>query len=163
FLVVVLRVRRNAPVPAPQSSHFHCGSNAVHQVSDFDFPGSYTLPQVLLISRVEQLRSASLSDLSEGLKVSGPAVSQMIERLVKQGLLRRSEDPADRRRKAIVVTPRARTLLRKLEATRSADYERGLASVSPELRTQLVALLTQIIGAIERAQALDRTGRPPPA
>ena len=124
---------------------------------------SVTLPQVLLISRVEQLRSASLSDLSEGLKVSGPAVSQMIERLVKQGLLRRSEDPADRRRKAIVVTPRARTLLRKLEATRSADYERGLASVSPELRTQLVALLTQIIGAIERAQALDRTGRPPPA
>ena len=43
FVVVVLRLGRYAPVPAPQSSHFHGGSNAGHQVSDFDFPGSDTL------------------------------------------------------------------------------------------------------------------------
>ncbi|MHB8817108.1 MAG: hypothetical protein ACYDAE_28120 [Steroidobacteraceae bacterium] len=43
FFVVVPRLDRTAPVPAPQSSHFHGESNAGHQVSDFDFPGSYAL------------------------------------------------------------------------------------------------------------------------
>src|SRR5579863_5603414 len=77
-----------------------------------------TLPQVLLISRVERLGSASLSDLVEGSSASAAALSQMIERLVQQGLLRRAEDPVDRRRKAIGATPRARALLRRLEAAR---------------------------------------------
>jgi DNA-binding MarR family transcriptional regulator len=114
---------------------------------------SVTLPQVLLISRVEKLGSASLSDLAEGSTASTAALSQMIERLVQQGLLHRAEDPVDRRRKAIRLTSRARALLRKLQAARSADYELGLASLGDDLRTRLAAVLERVVAEIEDARA----------
>jgi DNA-binding MarR family transcriptional regulator len=118
---------------------------------------SVTLPQVLLVSRVQQFGSASLSDLVEGAHASPAAVSQMIERLVQLGMLYRVEDPSDRRRKAISVTPRADTLLRKLKAARSADYALGLAAVSPELLAQMAFLLDSAVAEIKAARAKDRT------
>jgi DNA-binding MarR family transcriptional regulator len=121
---------------------------------------SVTLPQVLLISRVEKLRSASLSDLAEGSTASAAALSQMIERLVQQGLLDRAEDRVDRRRKAIRVTARARALLRRLEAARSADYELGLASLGDGLRTRLAAMLERVVAEIENPRAGDRRDAP---
>lgn len=111
-----------------------------------------TLPQVLLMSRVERFGSASLSDLAAGSATSLAALSQMIERLVQQGLLSRAEDATDRRRKAVRLTRRARGLLRKLKAARSADYELGLSSVSRELRLQLVNVIERVIGDIEDAR-----------
>jgi DNA-binding MarR family transcriptional regulator len=116
-----------------------------------------TLPQVLLMSRVERLGSASLSELAEGSATSLAALSQMIERLVQQGLLSRAEDAIDRRRKAVGLTRRARGLLRKLKAARSADYDLGLGSVSRELRSQLVNVIERVIGDIEDVCA--RRGR----
>jgi DNA-binding MarR family transcriptional regulator len=113
-----------------------------------------TLPQVLLMSRVERFGSASLSDLGEGSSPSAAALSQMVERLVRQGLLARAEDASDRRRKAIRTTPRARALLRKFAAARSADYELGLSPLSQELRRQLVAVLESVIANVQSAAPL---------
>ncbi|MBV8106637.1 MAG: MarR family transcriptional regulator [Hyphomicrobiales bacterium] len=121
---------------------------------------SITLPQVLLLSRVEKSGAASLSDLAEGSTASAAALSQMIERLVQQGLLDRAEDPVDRRRKAIRVTARARALLRKLEAARSADHELGLASLGDGLRTRLAAMLERVVAEIENARTRDRRDAP---
>jgi DNA-binding MarR family transcriptional regulator len=110
-----------------------------------------TLPQVLLLNRVERFGSASLSDLAEGGRTSSAALSQMIERLAGQGLLDRAEDPADRRRKTIRITPQARALLRKIESARSEDYERGLNALSRELREELAAMLQRVAQEIESA------------
>jgi DNA-binding MarR family transcriptional regulator len=112
-----------------------------------------TLRQVLLISRVERFGSASLSDLASDSFASAAALSQMVDRLARQGLLTRTEDSIDRRRKAIRVTPRARALLRRLEAARSADYDLGLRPLTPELRTRLAAALDEVVSAIEDAPA----------
>jgi DNA-binding MarR family transcriptional regulator len=115
-----------------------------------------TLRQVLVISRVERFGSASLSDLAADSFASAAALSQMVDRLARQGLLARTEDSIDRRRKAIRVTPRARALLRRLEAARSADYDLGLRPLTPELRARLAAALDEVVTAIEGARA------PPP-
>ena len=132
-------------------------SGAVFKVMN---DASVTLPQVLLISRVEKSGSASLSDLAEGSTASVAALSQMIERLVQQGLLDRAEDPADRRRKAIRITARARALLRKLEAARSADYEIGLDLLGEALRTRLAAMLDLAVAEIENGCAGVRRDAP---
>src|SRR5579871_6751307 len=86
-----------------------------------------TLPQVLLMSRIVEFGSASLSDLAENSPASVPALSQMIDRLVQQDWVSRAEDRFDRRRKAIQLTPEGRALLRKLDTARSLDYEQGLS------------------------------------
>ena len=86
----------------------------------------------------------------------------MVERLVRQRLLARAEDTTDRRRKAIRTTPRARALLRRFAAARSADYELGLSPLSPELRMQLVAVLERAVANVKSAHASDRRRRDGP-
>ncbi len=120
-----------------------------------------TLPQLLLLSRIEQLGSASLAAIGDEFSVSIPALSQMIDRLVRQGWLDRAEDPADRRRKAIRVTPQACGLLRNLEAARSADFDLGLSSVSEELRAQLAAALERAVVEIESARLARQRNKEP--
>jgi DNA-binding MarR family transcriptional regulator len=112
-----------------------------------------TLPQLLLLSRIAQLGSASLAAIGDESSVSVPALSQMIDRLVRRGWLDRAEDPADRRRKAIRVKPRARDLLRNVETARSADFDFGLRSVSEALRAQLTAVLERAIVEVESARS----------
>jgi len=114
-----------------------------------------TLPQVLLLSQVQRRRTASPSDLAGALHVSLPAVSQMIDRLVQQGLLNRTEDPVDRRRKSLTTTDRARTFMRKVETARSTDYEVGLASVPPDLLAQMTILLERVVLEIEQPSSRD--------
>ena len=111
-----------------------------------------TLPQLLLLSRIEQLGSASLAAIGDKSSVSIPALSQMVDRLVCQGWLDRAEDLADRRRKSIRVTPRSRHLLRNLETARSADFNFGLSTVSEELRAQLATTLEWAVIEIEAAR-----------
>jgi DNA-binding MarR family transcriptional regulator len=77
----------------------------------------------------------------------------MIERLVQQGLLVRTEDEGDRRRKSIAITRPARVLLRKLGAARSAEYALGLASLSPALLREMRDVATRAVDELQRAQA----------
>ena len=109
-----------------------------------------TLPQVLLLSHVERRGSASPSELAQALHASLPSVSQMIDRLVQQGLLDRAEDRRDRRRKSLATTADARAFLRKLGAARSMEYELGLAPVPPALLAQMVLLLERVILELEK-------------
>ena len=76
----------------------------------------------------------------------------MIDRLVRQRWLDRTEDPHDRRRKAIQVTPRAGDLLRNLATARSADFDLGLSLVSEELRAQLANALERAVVEIGSAR-----------
>jgi DNA-binding MarR family transcriptional regulator len=121
-----------------------------------------TLPQVLLLSHVARRGTASPSELAAAVHVSLPAVSQMIDRLVQQGLLTRNEDTVDRRRKALVTTARARAFMRKLEAARSTEYELGLAAVTPELLAQMTTLIERVVSEIERLASGNARGPLPP-
>ncbi len=112
-----------------------------------------TLPQLLLLSRIEQLGSASLAAIGDKSSVSIPALSQMVDRLVRQGWLDRAEDLADRRRKS------SRHLLRNLETARSADFNFGLSTVSEELRAQLATTLEWAVIEIEAARLARRRSK----
>ena len=68
-------------------------------------------------------------------------------------LLRRREDPSDRRRKALATTAAADSVLRKLEIARSRDFELGLAPIAPELLAQVAPLLERAIAQLEEGSA----------
>ena len=52
-----------------------------------------------------------VTDLGDQLGVTSSAASQLLERLVQQELVQRSEDPSDRRVKQIVLTDKGRQVL----------------------------------------------------
>ncbi|MFJ1974552.1 MarR family winged helix-turn-helix transcriptional regulator [Streptomyces sp. NPDC087903] len=63
------------------------------------------------LSALNTFTPCSQQRLAEFLAVTGPAVSQMVDELVKGGLVRRGRDPHDRRRYALEVTDLGREKL----------------------------------------------------
>ncbi|MBV9994684.1 MAG: MarR family transcriptional regulator [Caulobacteraceae bacterium] len=109
-----------------------------------------TLPQVLLMVRVERAGAASISELAGVSPGSAAAVSQMVDRLVRRDWLARSEDQGDRRRKTVSLTAAGVRLLRDMEAARTADYAAGLSRLPPALRAELHGWLERALAEVNR-------------
>jgi DNA-binding MarR family transcriptional regulator len=69
----------------------------------------------------------------------------MLERLVQQGLIQRSEDPYDRRVKQIVLTDRGRQTLKGSFHTRQGWLDNLVASLSEKEKNQIMAALRIMI------------------
>jgi len=63
------------------------------------------------IFHTHQLGSCGVTEIGEHLGVSSAAASQMLDRLVQQDLVLRSEDPNDRRVKRIELTEKGKCIL----------------------------------------------------
>jgi DNA-binding MarR family transcriptional regulator len=102
---------------------------------------SVTLHQVLLLRRLIQLGESSPSELATVMRMSLPAVSQMLDRLFVLGLVTRAEATGDRRRKRIAVTGKGESLLARIRRARATEYASGTARLSPAVRTELISVL----------------------
>jgi DNA-binding MarR family transcriptional regulator len=90
--------------------------------------------------------SCGVTDLGDHLGVSSAASSQMLDRLVQQEFILRSEDPKDRRVKQIVLTEKGRRVLEEGIHSRQ-EWVRQLAeSLTPREKETVLAglkLLTE--------------------
>jgi DNA-binding MarR family transcriptional regulator len=86
----------------------------------------------------------SLKALSERLGLSLPATSRTVDGLLRRGLLERHEDERDRRVKRVRITDDGRDTARRVLDARLAGLEDFAASLSPEQRSALHAVLATI-------------------
>ena len=99
--------------------------------------------------------SSGVSDIGEEMGFTNAAASQMLDRLVQQGLITRTEDPHDRRLKLIVLTEKGRALLNSFREgahNRHGWIDDLAARLTPSEQEQVEAAL-QIL--IEKAVQLD--------
>lgn len=113
-----------------------------------------TVDQAILLDLVRTRRADTSSAIARAMGLSLPSATQMIDRLVRDGLARRTEDPEDRRRRTIAVTAKARAFLTRLREVRIAELAEGLAGVTPMTRSALGASLDA---------ALEELMAPPPS
>jgi DNA-binding MarR family transcriptional regulator len=114
-----------------------------------------TLQQVLLLRRLKQLKESSPSELAAVMRMSLPAVSQMIDRLFLLGLVTRAEAPDDRRRKRVTVTAKGDLLLARIRTARATEYAAGTARLSQAIRTELTRVLGKALRELpEEAHAV---------
>ena len=92
-----------------------------------------------------------VTGLSEHLGVSSAAASQMLERLVEEGLIQRSEDPDDRRMKQIILTDKGHQVIKEAINARLGWLEELTASFSEEEKEQITSVFELII---EKAKEL---------
>jgi DNA-binding MarR family transcriptional regulator len=106
-----------------------------------------SMPQVSLLSRLYYQGQCGVTDIADHLAVTSPAASQMVERLVQQGLLERNEDPNDRRAKQIALSPPGRQLIQDSIEAR-VRWMAELASVlSPDEQAVIVTALDTLTSA----------------
>lgn len=108
-----------------------------------------TLTQLRVLGFLRRHPQASLSDVADYLDVTRSTMSTMIDRLVQRGLVDRAEDPQERRRVTLTLTPLGQEHLQHVSEATCTKVADALAHLSkPQLRQimQSLALLGDVLG-----------------
>jgi DNA-binding MarR family transcriptional regulator len=84
-------------------------------------------------------------DIAERLQVSLASVSRAVDGLVRSQLVKRVEDPEDRRVRRLTVTEKGRRLAGEMVAARQADLEAFTANLTSAQRHKLDAALEAVL------------------
>jgi DNA-binding MarR family transcriptional regulator len=84
-------------------------------------------------------------DIAERLQISLPSVSRAVDGLVRGRLVKRVEDPDDRRVRRLSITDKGRRLAGEIVAARLADLEAFAGSLTPAQRRKLDAALEAVL------------------
>ena len=103
---------------------------------------------------IHRMGHSGVTDLGEHLGVSSPAASQMLDRLVQQGLILRTEDPSDRRAKQLVLTDKGLRMLQGGTPARQKWLQELAEALSDSEKETVSAALDLLV---ERAR---QTGQP---
>ena len=101
---------------------------------------------------IKRSGSVGVSDIGDDLGVTSAAASQMIERLVQQGLILRSEDPNDRRLKQIVLSDKGRQMIQegmRIQHQWHADLAEHMTPAELAQVAAALNLLSEKAGPIE--------------
>ncbi len=111
-----------------------------------------TLPQIVTLQLLCDAGPHNLSAIAEHLNLSRPATSHLVDRLVALRLVRRDEDPDDRRHKQVRITPAGARLIERLAQSRSGEFEAAVAELSPRLQGELAAVLEEVVAQLRQRQ-----------
>ena len=109
-----------------------------------------TLPQILTLYTLHDHGPRCVSSVAEVLHLSQPATSQLVDRLVHERLVDRAEDPEDRRRKRLAITPRGVRLVTRLVEAKSRGLDHAAGRLTPKVRNKLAAALQEALGELQR-------------
>ena len=104
----------------------------------FSKENNLSMSQVGALFGIDKERGG-VSLIGEHLGMSSAAASQLLQRLVEEGLVLRTEDPTDRRAKKMVLTEKGRRFIDDMIALRQDQLERLSASLSASETDQIIA------------------------
>lgn len=93
-----------------------------------------TAPQTFVIFDVMDHEGSSVKDIASRIQLDSPAVTGLIDRLVKEDLVTRMEDPEDRRSLKIYLTEKGRRLAEDQLVPRALEFNKYIRGmVEPEI------------------------------
>jgi DNA-binding MarR family transcriptional regulator len=92
----------------------------------------------------------TVSGVAETLEVGKPAASILVDRLVQLGYVARAEDPADRRRTLVSLTPSGGDLVAWLRQGKADHFVRWLAAMAPDDLAALTRGMQALAAIAER-------------
>jgi DNA-binding MarR family transcriptional regulator len=112
-----------------------------------------TMSQLRLMAALLQSGSLTVGELAEELSVRPPTVTGLTDRLIKQDLIERSSDPADRRVVRVDLTEEGRRVLAEIEVVGRTYMAEVLKRMGHEKANEFVRVLT---GFTDVAKAVQR-------
>ncbi len=125
---------------------------SIHDFFLYSRQNGLSMSQIAALFQIRRRGTSSVSDIGGELEITSPAASQLLERLVQQGLVARSEDPNDRRLKQIALTKRGECVLQEGTQARQKWLQDLVELLSPNEQEQVIAALNLLI---EKARQLD--------
>lgn len=112
-----------------------------NSISQYDV----TSPQFMILKVIHEGTAATPGAISEVIGVDMGAVTRLIDRLVKKGLLKRRPCTEDRRVCYVDLTDKSRKLMPKLTSAADKNNEKFLAALSAQDLDKLHGYLRKII------------------
>src|SRR5215472_15609025 len=102
-------------------------------------------------------------DLARFAKIEQPPMAQMLARMERDGLIRRTPDPADGRSSRITLTKVAEARLPHAIAVLLRGNREALSGFTDEEGRLLVTLLTRLIANLDRIASVEASPGTPPS
>ena len=159
-----MSARRTAAAP-PQSQLGFLMSDVLRLLrADFasrasDMPLTPALHRLLY--NVNRYPGCRQVELAEWLEITPVTVGRMIDRLAKQGLVRRENEAGDRRVYRVFIAAEAGPLLAQINAKADQTRERAFRGMSAERRAALLGALAQLRQNLQPETATVATRRQP--
>jgi DNA-binding MarR family transcriptional regulator len=131
--------------------------NSMRNFLHFAKERGISMPQIGALFRIRKA-PCTVSDISAELRITNAAASQMLEGLVQQELIRRSEDPDDRRAKQLVLTEKGRKILQDGIQARQGWMHHLVDQLTPQEQQQITAalkLLVEKTSQLEKKKGID--------
>lgn len=97
-------------------------------------------------------------ELAQQCLLTPPAATELIESLVREGLVRREDDPSDRRVVRVSLTPAGRRQVERYQAAFAEAVGEAIAQLEPLQRERLRLALEDLRHALEGAATKEMTG-----
>lgn len=107
--------------------------------------GEITLPQFWVLGYLERNGKSKMNDLSRHLKISPPATTGLIDRLLAQGLVARKDDLNDRRIVWIDLTAKGRGIIKSINKQKTEALIKVFGRISPKDREHYLSILEQVV------------------
>ena len=143
---------------APSIIHQDLEFFLAHIIQDFmRFMKQYGLsaPQINALMYIYHAGECQVSDIGALADVSNAAASQLVERLVQQGLVERQEDPANRRTKIVRLTGKGLLLIQHSVSSNHFLAE-IMASLTAEQHKTIQAAFTILAQAARHIQSSEK-------
>ena len=121
-----------------------------------------TVTQLVVLFLLREAPGMPAGALAEDLRVTPPTVTGLVDRLVRMGLVRREEDPKDRRLVRNVLTERGQEILGEVEREGRAFLTQLLERLSAGQLSRLVGSLEDLVAAANEMPGPLETGPLPP-
>jgi DNA-binding MarR family transcriptional regulator len=109
-----------------------------------------SFPQIIVLYALRSQGTQSISRLAQLTRLSAPAASQMVDRLVEGGFVSREEDPADRRVRVVALRAKGTKLVEQLNRVRRDEIGQACARLPRALRARFIDVLSEVVGHIEK-------------
>ncbi|WP_437591954.1 MarR family winged helix-turn-helix transcriptional regulator [Sorangium sp. So ce1000] len=113
-----------------------------------------TGPQLTILKLLESFQDLSLSTLSERIRAQNSTVTGIVDRMEREGLVRRERSKADRRVVHIRLSEKGARLAREIQVEPMEIFRSALLSLSPTDLRDLLRILTKL-----QKQVLSRVGQ----
>lgn len=121
-------------------------------------PEEIPVAQIKLMSYLALRGAQTMSEIAEGLEVTTPAITGLVDKLEKRGLVERLRGSQDRRVVRVQLSPRAQMIAERHLAERRHQMRAVLATLAPEEQRIFVKTLRLLAQTLYSRPGTDVSG-----
>lgn len=108
---------------------------------------------VLQILNEAGLNGLPLSELGRNLDVTKGNITGLIDRMERDGLAKRKDDPKDRRVIRAIITPKGKKILKDIQPVKDEWWQRLFSAFASKDKKDLQALLQRMLDRVNELEA----------